>query len=67
MKTVRLPIRPQYIKMMITAFERKVKFRVTPVLIPTVPIAERHSNTASVREISCPAVKRKIPMTASDR
>ena len=40
----RLPIRPQYINIMIINLENVFRLLVTPVLMPLVPMAEHVSN-----------------------
>ncbi len=49
---IKLVNRPIYIKIIITSFETILSLEVIPVVIPTVPIAEAHSNTTSARESS---------------
>ena len=43
----RLPIRPQYIRMIITILESEFRLLVTPVLMPEVPMAEHVSKNTS--------------------
>ena len=62
-----LPTLPQYIKKVNSSTERVFKSLVIPVVIPTVPIAEKASNKESVTAIPLVELITNVPTRAKIR